>query len=85
MLRPKDIRENLDNFNDVTRDAIEHMVAIRGEDDVIPDLENELAKWATECKFCVIVAPVLLLLFLYVFIVIQILFCPKKAQKNKHS
>lgn len=54
MLRPKDIRENLDNFNSVTRDAIERMVVIRGEDDVIPDLEGELAKYATECKliFC---------------------------------
>ena len=52
MLRPKDIRENLDNFNAVTRDAIEYMVAVRGADDVIPDLEGELAKWATECKFC---------------------------------
>ena len=52
MLRPKDIRENLDNFNGVARDAIEHMVAVRGEDDVIPDLENELAKFAFECKFC---------------------------------
>lgn len=51
MLRPKDIRENLDNFNSVTRDAIEHMVAVRREDDVIPDLEGELAKYATECKF----------------------------------
>ena len=52
MLRPKDIRENLDNFNGVARDAIEHMVTIRGADDVIPDLEGEIAKWATECKFC---------------------------------
>ena len=54
MLRPKDIRENLDNFNSVTRDAIDRIVAIRGEDDVIPDLEGELAKYATECKliFC---------------------------------
>lgn len=54
MLRPKDIRENLDNFNSVTRDAIERIVAIRGKDDVIPDLEGELAKYATECKliFC---------------------------------
>ena len=51
LLHPKDIRENLFNFNAVTRDAIEHMVAIRGADDVIPDLEGELAKFATECKF----------------------------------
>lgn len=50
MLRPKDIRENLDNFNSVARDAIERMVAIRGEDDVVPNLEGELAKYATECK-----------------------------------
>lgn len=50
MLRPKDIRENLDNFNAVTRDAIEHMVSVRGADDVLPNLEEELAKWATECK-----------------------------------
>ena len=57
MLRPKDIRDNLENFNDVTRDAVEHMVAIRREDDVIPDLEIELAKWATECKFCITEVP----------------------------
>ncbi|KAL9965313.1 hypothetical protein ACROYT_G029094 [Oculina patagonica] len=48
MLRPKDIRENLDNFNAVTRDAIEHMLTVRGEDNVIPDLEGELAKYTTE-------------------------------------
>ena len=51
MLRPKDIRENLDNFNGVTRDTIEHFLAVRGEDGVIPNLENELAKYAFECKF----------------------------------
>jgi len=48
MLRPKDIRDNLENFNSVTRDAIEHLVSIRGGDMVIPDLEKELAKWSTE-------------------------------------
>ncbi|KAL9965312.1 hypothetical protein ACROYT_G029093 [Oculina patagonica] len=48
MLRPKDIRENLDNFNDVTRDAIDHMVAIRRADWTIPDLEGELTKYTTE-------------------------------------
>lgn len=52
MLRPKDVRENLDNFNGVTRDTIEHLLTIRGENGVIPDLENELAKYAFECKFC---------------------------------
>ena len=50
MLRPKDIRDNLENFNSVTRDAIEHMVSIRGADMEISDLDKELAKWATECK-----------------------------------
>ena len=50
MLRPKDIRENLDNFNSVITDTIERVVTIRGEDDVIPDLEGELAKYATECR-----------------------------------
>lgn len=61
MLRPKDIRENLDNFNSVITDTVERMVTIRGDDDVIPDLEGELAKYATECKlifqfvsFCVL-------------------------------
>ena len=67
MLRPRDIRDNLENFNAVTRDAIEHMVAIRGEDDVIPDLENELAQWATECKFCITVVPVYLCCFAFLF------------------
>ena len=50
MLRPKEIRDNLDNFNSVTRDAIEHMVSIRGADMEILDLDKELAKWATECN-----------------------------------
>ena len=40
----------MDNFTAVTRDAIEHMVSIRGIDMEIPDLDKELAKWATECK-----------------------------------
>ncbi|CAH3104927.1 unnamed protein product [Porites lobata] len=48
MLRPKDIRENMENFTAVTRDAIEHMVSIRGADMEIPDLGKELAQWATE-------------------------------------
>ena len=50
MLRPKDVRDNMDNFTAVTRDAIEYMVSIRGIDMEIPDLDKELAKWATECK-----------------------------------
>ena len=50
MLRPKDVRDNIDNFTAVTRDAIEHMVSIRGADMEIPDLSKELAQWATECK-----------------------------------
>jgi len=48
MLRPKDIRGNLDNINSVTRDTVEHFVAVRGGDIEIPDLEVELAKWTTE-------------------------------------
>ncbi|XP_058964267.2 1,25-dihydroxyvitamin D(3) 24-hydroxylase, mitochondrial-like [Pocillopora verrucosa] len=48
MLRPKGIRENLDNFNGVARDAITHMAALRGIGDEIPDLEGELSKYATE-------------------------------------
>ena len=50
MLRPKDVRDNMDNFTAVTRDALVHMVSIRGIDMEIPDLDKELAKWATECK-----------------------------------
>lgn len=73
MLRPKDIRDNLYNFNDVARDAIEHMVAIRGEDNVIPDLENELAKWATECKYCIAV-----------FILNEIPILPRRHRKTKN-
>ena len=59
MLRPKDIRENMENFTAVTRDAIEHMVSIRGADMEIPDLGKELAQWATECK-CSLGAGVLI-------------------------
>ncbi|PFX18324.1 cytochrome P450 27C1-like [Stylophora pistillata] len=48
MLRPKGIRDNLDNFNGVVRDAIAHMASLRGIGDEIPDLEGELSKYATE-------------------------------------
>ena len=59
MLRPKDIRDNMENFTAVTRDALEHMVSIRGADMEIPDLSKELAQWATECK-CSLGAGVLI-------------------------
>ena len=50
MLRPKEIRDNLHNFNGVVRDAITHMAALRGIGNEIPDLEGELSKYACECK-----------------------------------
>ena len=46
----ENVRDNMDNFTAVTRDAIEYMVSIRGADMEIPDLSKELAQWATECK-----------------------------------
>lgn len=52
MLRPRDILENLENFNGVTRDAIEHLLTLRGLIGEVPDLEGEIAKYVAECEFC---------------------------------
>ena len=53
LLRPKDVRENLESFSCITRDAIKHMVTIRGTaglENEIPDLEEVLLKFAAESK-----------------------------------
>lgn len=47
-MRPKVLEENIDNFNAVTKDAIERMVQIRDSNGEVPDLEGELSKWSTE-------------------------------------
>ena len=49
-MRPKVLEENIDNFNAVTKDAVERMVQIRDSKGEIPDLEEELSKWSTEGK-----------------------------------
>ena len=50
VMRPKVLEENIDNFNAVTKDAVERMVQIRDSKGEIPDLEEELSKWSTEGK-----------------------------------
>ena len=50
-MRPKIVEENIDNFTEVTKDAITSLVKLKracGPDDHIPDLEGELSRWATE-------------------------------------
>ena len=49
-MRPKVLEENIDNFNAVTKDAVERMVQIRDSNGEVPDLEEELSKWSTEGK-----------------------------------
>ena len=49
-MRPKVLEENIDNFNAVTKDAVERMVQIRDSYGEVPDLEGELSKWSTEGK-----------------------------------
>ena len=54
LMRPKVLEENIDNFNEVTKDTVERLVKLRetsGLGGEIPDLEGELSKWATESKF----------------------------------
>lgn len=53
-MRPKVLEENIDNFNAVTKDTLEHFAKLKeasGLGEEIPDLEGELSKWATESKF----------------------------------
>jgi len=49
-MRPKVLEENIDNFNAVTREAIERMAKMKGTNGEIPDLEEELSRWSTESK-----------------------------------
>ena len=49
-MRPKVLEENIDNFNAVTKDAVERMVQIRDINGEVPNLEEELSKWSTESK-----------------------------------
>ena len=54
ILRPKIVEENIDNFTAVTKDAIASLVKLKeacGPDGHIPDLEDELSRWATESMF----------------------------------
>ena len=51
ILRPKIVEENIENFTAVTKDAISSLVNLKeacGPDGHIPDLEDELSRWATE-------------------------------------
>ena len=53
-MRPKIVEENIDNFNAVSNDAIARFVKLKeacGPDDVIPNLEGEVSRFATESKF----------------------------------
>ena len=49
-MRPKVLEENIDNFNAVSKNAVERMVQIRDSKGEVPDLEGELSKWSTEGK-----------------------------------
>lgn len=51
IMRPKIMEENIDNFTAVTKDAIARLAKLKeecGSERHIPDLEEELSKWATE-------------------------------------
>lgn len=53
LLRPRDVQDNLGSFCNMARDAIEHMVKMRGTaglENEIPDLEEVLLKFAAESK-----------------------------------
>ena len=53
LLRPRDVRDNLGSFCSMARDAIKHMVKMRGTaglENEIPDLEEVLLKFAAESK-----------------------------------
>ena len=53
IMRPKIVEENIDNFTAVTKDAIARLDKLKqtcGPDGHIPDLEEEVSRWATESK-----------------------------------
>ena len=51
MLRPGDILENLEKLNGIAREAVDHMMTLRGLNGEMPDLEGEIVKCVAECKF----------------------------------
>jgi len=53
MMRPKELYDNINNFNVVVDDALECIKRARGigkTQGEVPNLDDELTKWATECK-----------------------------------
>ena len=51
MLRPKELEEYIDGFNDVVGDVIKRIEILReNQEKEVQDLEGELAKWAAESK-----------------------------------
>ena len=100
-MRPKIIEENIDNFNAVTKDTVARFVKLNkacGPNDHMPDLEEELSKWAIESKFVLLYiytkAPLnslhpsislkyCRLILLYCFLECNLAMCCKKEKKKK--
>lgn len=56
LLRPKVIGEYVDVMNEVVGSLIDRIKYVRDHHSngkTVPELPNELSKWATECKFIV--------------------------------
>lgn len=84
-MRPKVVEENFDNFNAVTKDAIERMVKMRDVNGEVPDLEGELSKWSTEGTLYVVIE---LLEILFSFLMKFVFLCKyifSYHQQAKHN
>lgn len=51
MMRPKEVTCYSDRINDVGDDLMQRLKRCRGEDGIIPDIENEINKYTSECKY----------------------------------
>lgn len=48
MLRMKDVKTYTDEINDVVTDFLDRLEKVRGEDDSVPNLEEEFFNWSLE-------------------------------------
>ncbi|XP_064600373.1 sterol 26-hydroxylase, mitochondrial-like isoform X2 [Liolophura sinensis] len=53
MLRMKDVKNYTDEINDVITDFLDRLQQVRGQDNIVPNLEEEFFNWSLEAKSCV--------------------------------
>ena len=54
MMRPKSVKENMDNFNSVTSDLVDRIKTLAANNKLerkVNDVKRHLFDWSTECEY----------------------------------